>query len=53
MPASTTPPSAATPTPLTTISRPIQSLDRELARMLLATIAGQTPTPLILQIRLV
>jgi DNA-binding LacI/PurR family transcriptional regulator len=39
--------------PLTTISQPIQSLGRELARMLLATIAGQTPTPLILPTRLV
>ncbi|MER7245212.1 LacI family DNA-binding transcriptional regulator [Kribbella sp. NPDC000426] len=39
--------------PLTTISQPIQSLGRELARMLLATIAGETPTPLILPTKLV
>lgn len=39
--------------PLTTISQPIQSLGRELARMLLATIAGESPTPLILPTRLV
>ncbi|MFI5693182.1 LacI family DNA-binding transcriptional regulator [Kribbella sp. NPDC051586] len=39
--------------PLTTISQPIQSLGRELARMLLATIAGEAPSPLILPTRLV
>ncbi|MEV4261645.1 LacI family DNA-binding transcriptional regulator [Kribbella sp. NPDC049584] len=39
--------------PLTTISQPIRSLGRELARMLLATIAGESPTPLILPTRLV
>jgi DNA-binding LacI/PurR family transcriptional regulator len=39
--------------PLTTVSQPIQSLGREMARMLLALIAGNTPTPLILPTRLV
>jgi DNA-binding LacI/PurR family transcriptional regulator len=39
--------------PLTTVSQPIQSLGREMARMLLALIAGDTPTPLILPTRLV
>ncbi len=39
--------------PLTTISQPIQSLGREMARMLLTLVSGQTPTPLILPTRLV
>jgi DNA-binding LacI/PurR family transcriptional regulator len=39
--------------PLTTVSQPIQSLGREMARMLLALLAGETPTPLILPTRLV
>ncbi|TDW23670.1 LacI family DNA-binding transcriptional regulator [Kribbella kalugense] len=39
--------------PLTTVSQPIQSLGREMARMLLALIAGDAPTPLILPTRLV
>ncbi|MFK4086207.1 LacI family DNA-binding transcriptional regulator [Kribbella sp. NPDC020789] len=39
--------------PLTTVSQPIQSLGREMARMLLALIAGESPTPLILPTRLV
>jgi len=39
--------------PLTTVAQPIQSLGREMARMLLALISGGTPTPLILPTRLV
>ncbi|GAA0604756.1 LacI family DNA-binding transcriptional regulator [Kribbella sandramycini] len=39
--------------PLTTVAQPIQSLGREMARMLLALIAGESPTPLILPTRLV
>ncbi|MET7281425.1 LacI family DNA-binding transcriptional regulator [Kribbella sp. NPDC005582] len=39
--------------PLSTVSQPIQSLGREMARMLLALIAGESPTPLILPTRLV
>jgi DNA-binding LacI/PurR family transcriptional regulator len=39
--------------PLTTIAQPIQSLGREMARMLLTLISGDTPTPLILPTRLI
>ncbi|MEU4602048.1 LacI family DNA-binding transcriptional regulator [Kribbella sp. NPDC023972] len=39
--------------PLTTIGQPIQSLGREMARMLLSLIAGENPTPLILPTRLI
>jgi DNA-binding LacI/PurR family transcriptional regulator len=39
--------------PLTTVHQPIQALGREMARMLLALMAGQQPTPLILPTRLV
>jgi DNA-binding LacI/PurR family transcriptional regulator len=39
--------------PLTTVSQPIQSLGREMARMLLSLISGETPTPLILPTRLI
>ncbi|MFG1812468.1 LacI family DNA-binding transcriptional regulator [Kribbella sp. NPDC049174] len=39
--------------PLTTVSQPIQSLGREMARMLLSLIAGEVPTPLILPTRLI
>jgi DNA-binding LacI/PurR family transcriptional regulator len=39
--------------PLTTISQPIQSLGREMARMLLTLLSGETPTPLILPTRLI
>jgi DNA-binding LacI/PurR family transcriptional regulator len=39
--------------PLTTISQPIRALGREMARMLLAAIAGEQPSPLILPTRLV
>ncbi|MEU8222772.1 LacI family DNA-binding transcriptional regulator [Kribbella sp. NPDC048915] len=39
--------------PLTTVAQPIQSLGREMARMLLALTSGDTPTPLILPTRLV
>jgi DNA-binding LacI/PurR family transcriptional regulator len=39
--------------PLTTIGQPIQSLGREMARMLLSLISGETPTPLILPTRLI
>ncbi|MFF1820475.1 LacI family DNA-binding transcriptional regulator [Kribbella sp. NPDC058245] len=39
--------------PLSTVSQPIQSLGREMARMLLALIAGESPTPLILPTKLV
>jgi DNA-binding LacI/PurR family transcriptional regulator len=39
--------------PLTTVSQPIQSLGREMARMLLTLLTGETPTPLILPTRLV
>ncbi|TCC28905.1 LacI family DNA-binding transcriptional regulator [Kribbella speibonae] len=39
--------------PLTTISQPIQSLGREMARMLLTLTSGDTPSPLILPTRLV
>nr|WP_238352722.1 substrate-binding domain-containing protein [Kribbella solani] len=38
--------------PLTTISQPIQPLGREMARMLLAVLAGERPSPLILPTRL-
>jgi DNA-binding LacI/PurR family transcriptional regulator len=39
--------------PLTTISQPIRSLGREMARMLHAVLGGEDPTPLILPTRLV
>ncbi len=39
--------------PLTTIHQPIQALGREMTRMLLALIAGEAPTPLLLPTRLV
>jgi DNA-binding LacI/PurR family transcriptional regulator len=39
--------------PLTTVHQPIQALGRELARMLLALLAGEQPSPLILPTRLV
>jgi DNA-binding LacI/PurR family transcriptional regulator len=39
--------------PLTTIHQPIQSLGREMARMLLDLLDGQQPSPLILPTRLV
>ena len=39
--------------PLTTVRQPIQSLGREMARMLLALMAGETPSPLILPTRLI
>ncbi len=39
--------------PLTTINQPIHALGREMARMLLALMAGEQPSPLILPTRLV
>ena len=39
--------------PLTTVFQPIQELGREMARMLLALIGGERPSPLILPTRLV
>ncbi|MFE9017243.1 LacI family DNA-binding transcriptional regulator [Streptomyces sp. NPDC007808] len=39
--------------PLTTVHQPIQALGREMARMLVALVNGQDPTPLILPARLV
>lgn len=39
--------------PLTTVGQPIQALGREMARMLLSLLAGETPTPLILPTRLI
>ncbi|WP_137991354.1 LacI family DNA-binding transcriptional regulator [Streptomyces vilmorinianum] len=39
--------------PLTTVHQPIEGLGREMARMLVALINGQAPTPLILPTRLV
>ncbi|WP_426368040.1 LacI family DNA-binding transcriptional regulator [Streptomyces sp. E-08] len=39
--------------PLTTVNQPIEGLGREMARMLVALIHGQDPTPLILPTRLV
>ncbi|MGC4941965.1 LacI family DNA-binding transcriptional regulator [Kribbella sp. DT2] len=39
--------------PLTTVHQPIQALGREMARMLLALLAGEQPSPLILPTRLV
>ncbi|WP_179199618.1 LacI family DNA-binding transcriptional regulator [Streptomyces sp. NRRL B-24572] len=39
--------------PLTTVHQPIEGLGREMARMLVALINGQNPTPLILPTRLV
>lgn len=39
--------------PLTTVHQPIEALGREMARMLVALINGQEPTPLILPTRLV
>ncbi|WP_410535822.1 LacI family DNA-binding transcriptional regulator [Streptomyces sp. KL2] len=39
--------------PLTTVRQPIQALGREMARMLIALVNGQDPTPLLLPTRLV
>ncbi|MGV9888031.1 LacI family DNA-binding transcriptional regulator [Streptomyces sp. NPDC003395] len=39
--------------PLTTVHQPIEALGREMARMLVALLDGQDPTPLILPTRLV
>ncbi|MFF0430971.1 LacI family DNA-binding transcriptional regulator [Streptomyces sp. NPDC004327] len=39
--------------PLTTVHQPVEGLGREMARMLVALINGQDPTPLILPTRLV
>ncbi|MEU9560017.1 LacI family DNA-binding transcriptional regulator [Streptomyces fumanus] len=39
--------------PLTTVQQPIEALGREMARMLLALVDGQDPTPLLLPTRLV
>lgn len=39
--------------PLTTVNQPIHALGREMARMLLAVMAGDQPSPLILPTRLV
>jgi DNA-binding LacI/PurR family transcriptional regulator len=39
--------------PLTTVNQPIEALGREMARMLLALIAGNHPSPLILPTRLI
>ncbi|WP_282703817.1 LacI family DNA-binding transcriptional regulator [Streptomyces sp. CC219B] len=39
--------------PLTTVHQPIQALGREMARMLVALVNGQDPTPLILPARMV
>ncbi|MFB7503079.1 LacI family DNA-binding transcriptional regulator [Streptomyces broussonetiae] len=39
--------------PLTTVHQPIRALGREMARMLVALVNGQEPTPLILPTRLV
>ena len=39
--------------PLTTVNQPIEALGREMARMLLALISGNTPSPLILPTRLI
>ncbi|WP_030692095.1 LacI family DNA-binding transcriptional regulator [Streptomyces globisporus] len=39
--------------PLTTVHQPVEGLGREMARMLVALINGQAPTPLILPTRLV
>ncbi|GAA3046999.1 LacI family DNA-binding transcriptional regulator [Streptomyces roseofulvus] len=39
--------------PLTTVHQPIEGLGREMARMLVALLNGQAPTPLILPTRLV
>jgi DNA-binding LacI/PurR family transcriptional regulator len=44
---------AHTDPPLTTIHQPIQALGREMTRMLLALIAGQQPSPLILPTKLI
>jgi DNA-binding LacI/PurR family transcriptional regulator len=39
--------------PLTTVHQPIQAVGREMARMLVALVNGEDPTPLILPTRLV
>jgi DNA-binding LacI/PurR family transcriptional regulator len=39
--------------PLTTVNQPIEALGREMARMLLTLVSGNTPTPLILPTRLI
>ncbi|MCX5521380.1 LacI family transcriptional regulator [Streptomyces bobili] len=39
--------------PLTTVHQPVEALGREMARMLVALVNGQDPTPLILPTRLV
>ncbi|GAA1777046.1 LacI family DNA-binding transcriptional regulator [Luedemannella helvata] len=44
---------AHTDPPLTTIHQPIQDLGREMTRMLLALLAGQSPSPLILPTKLI
>lgn len=44
---------AHTDPPLTTVHQPIQALGREMTRMLVALLAGQQPTPLILPTRLI
>ncbi|WP_181795269.1 substrate-binding domain-containing protein, partial [Streptomyces sp. WELS2] len=38
---------------LTTVHQPVTALGREMARMLVALVGGQDPTPLILPTRLV
>lgn len=39
--------------PLTTVHQPVRALGREMARMLVALVNGQDPTPLILPTRFV
>ncbi|MCG3044465.1 LacI family DNA-binding transcriptional regulator [Streptomyces fenghuangensis] len=39
--------------PLTTVQQPVQTLGRKMARMLVALVSGQDPTPLILPTRLI
>jgi DNA-binding LacI/PurR family transcriptional regulator len=43
----------ATDPPLTTVHQPVQALGQEMARMLLALMAGEDPTPLLLPTHLV
>lgn len=38
--------------PLTTVHQPVEALGREMARMLVALVNGQDPTPLVLPTRL-
>ncbi len=47
------PVAAGTDPPLTTVHQPIQALGREMTRLLIAVIAGQNPSPLILPTSLV